>query len=143
MTDSDDADARILVIDDNVANIRLMERALERRDGVVLLSAIQGRLGVDLAIEHQPDLILLDLQLPDVPGETILRRLRADPHTASIPIVICSADASPTQVAYMIEQGATAYLTKPFDLDELYHLIERVCDGEPPGRITRRMELSP
>jgi len=142
-TDPDLAPMTVLVIEDNVANVRLMERALQRCDGVVLLSAIQGRLGIDLAIVHRPDLILLDLHLPDVPGETVLQHLGADPTTASIPVVICSADASPTQAAHMIEQGAAGYLTKPFDLSGLYELIERVRAGKAGVGTTPQKEPIP
>ncbi|MGZ4724530.1 MAG: PAS domain S-box protein [Ilumatobacteraceae bacterium] len=139
----DDTDARpvrmtasekvvtILSIEDNVANIRLMERSLQRCHNVVLLTAIQGRLGLEIAIQHQPDLILLDLHLPDLPGETVLQHLRADPATASIPVVICSADASPKQRRECLDRGAAAYLTKPLNLTELFELIERVRAVEP------------
>ena len=133
----------VLVVDDNVANIRLMDRALKRRGGVTLLSSIQGRLGLDLAIQHQPDLILLDLHLPDVPGETVLQHLRTNPVTESIPVVICSADASPTQAAHLIGRGAAAYITKPLDLSELYGIIDRVRSGQPPGPPTRQRESTP
>jgi CheY-like chemotaxis protein len=121
----------VLAIEDNVANLRLLEQALRRCGNVVLLTAIQGRLGLDLATQHQPDLILLDLHLPDLPGDSVLQHLQADPATASIPVVICSADASPSQPRQMIERGAAAYLTKPYLLSELFDVIKQVRAGEP------------
>jgi CheY-like chemotaxis protein len=124
----------VLVVEDNVANIRLMEEVFDRVPNVTLVSAIQGRLGLDLAAQHRPDVILLDLHLPDLDGEEVLRELQADPATATIPVVVCSADATVSQEDRLRAQGAAAYLTKPFDLDDLYALIERVRAGEPLHR---------
>ena len=121
----------VLCFEDNIANVRLIERAVGRMPDVEVITAIQGRLGLDLARQHIPDVVLLDLHLPDMPGQEVLRRLRADPATASVPVVITTADASPGQAERLIEQGATAYLTKPLDLVELFDLIERVRIGEP------------
>ncbi len=120
----------VLAIEDNVANIRLLEGALQRCENVVLVTAIQGRLGIEIAAEHRPDLVLLDLHLPDMAGMNVLQHLRADPATASIPVVICSADASPSQRLASLASGAAAYLTKPFDLPELYEIVEHVRAGE-------------
>jgi PAS domain S-box-containing protein len=120
----------VLAIEDNVANVHLMERAMERCGDVTLLTAIQGRLGLEIAAQHHPDLILLDLHLPDLPGETVLSLLRADPETASIPVVICSADASPSQRDQCLARGATAYLTKPLRLTDLFELIEQARPAE-------------
>jgi len=73
----------------------------------------------------------LDIHLPDMAGESVLQHLRADPATATIPVVICSADASPTQRSRSLERGAAAYLTKPLNLTELYELIEHVRADAP------------
>jgi PAS domain S-box-containing protein len=121
----------VLAIEDNVANIRLLERAMQLRENVVLLTAIQGRLGLELAAQHHPDLILLDLHLPDLPGEIVLQHLCADPATSAIPVVICSADATPNQRQNCLDRGAAAYLTKPLDLVEIFELIENVRVEEP------------
>jgi len=123
----------VLAIEDNVANIRLIEQAMRRCANVTLVTAIQGRLGLDLAVQHQPDLILLDLHLPDVPGNSVLTRLRENPTTSSIPVVICSADASQSLRRECLELGAVAYLTKPYKLNDLYDLIEHVRVGDPLG----------
>lgn len=115
----------ILYIEDNPANLRLVERVLARRPGLRVISAMLGRLGVDLAREHHPDLILLDLHLPDGPGQDVLAALRADPSTATIPVVIVSADATPGQLDRLRVAGASHFLTKPFDLGELLALVDQ------------------
>jgi CheY-like chemotaxis protein len=84
---------------------------------------------VELAREHLPDLVLLDLHLPDIPGDEVLRRLRADPRTAAIPIIVVSADATPASVVRLQAAGADAYLTKPLDVDEFLVTVERFLPG--------------
>ena len=120
----------VLYIEDNVSNFRLIERALALRGEILLIPAMLGGLGLDLAREHRPDLILLDLHLPDIPGEELLGRLLADPATRAIPVVILSADATPGQVDRLLTQGARAYLTKPVDIGEFLALVDGVL---PPG----------
>ncbi len=119
----------VLHIEDNLSNIQLIERVLAQRPGVNLIPAMQGRLGVDLARQHQPALILLDLNLADIPGEEVLHLLRDDPVTAHIPVVIVSADAMPRQVQRLLAGGATAYLTKPIDVRQLLELIDRALEA--------------
>ncbi len=114
----------VLYIEDNLSNLQLIEHLLSRRPGVRLLSAIQGRLGLDLAWEHRPGLIFLDLHLPDVPGDEVLRRLKEDPRTQQIPVVVISAEASPGHVQRLLAAGASGYLTKPIDVRELLRLLD-------------------
>ena len=116
----------VTYIEDNLANVRLMERLADRRPGVSLVHAIQGRLGLDLVASSPPDLIFLDLHLPDVSGEEVLRRLKADPVTRGIPTVVVSADASPSQVRRVMEIGARGYLTKPFDVEEVLNWFDEI-----------------
>jgi len=123
----------VLYIEDNLSNLQLVERVLSRRPGVRLISAMRPQLGLDLAAEHDPDLILLDLHLPDMPGQEVLRRLRAEPRTAEVPVVILSADARPTLVDQLLAQGARAFLTKPLDVKELLELLDAVA-GERDSR---------
>jgi PAS domain S-box-containing protein len=106
----------LLYIEDNPSNLRLVERALELRPGITFLSAMLGRVGLDLAREHRPDLIVLDLNLPDIGGDRVLAELRADSATAAIPVVILSADATRRQRERLLALGARAYLTKPLDV---------------------------
>ena len=114
----------LLYVEDNVSNVKLMEHILTYRPHIKLLVAMQGRLGLDLAKDHRPDLIFLDLHLPDLTGDVVLRQLRADPRTRAIPIVIISADATPGQVQRLLEIGATDYLTKPFDIEKLLRMLD-------------------
>ena len=121
----------ILYIEDNPANVRLIERALQRRPGIRLVSAMLGRLGVELAREHLPDLILLDLHLPDGPGEDVLAALRSDPRTAAIPVVVLSADATAGQLERLRAAGARDYLSKPFEMTKLFDLVDVTLAGNP------------
>src|SRR5438309_1524026 len=120
----------VLYIEDNLSNLRLLERIIARRSGVTLLSAMQGSRGLELACAHRPDLIILDLHLPDMPGADVLARLLADPTTKAIPVVILSADATPGQISRLLEQGARAYLTKPLDVRGLLSLIDDTLRNE-------------
>ena len=117
--------SRILYIEDNISNQQLLEQIVATRPNVTLLPATLGRVGLDVAHEHSPALILLDLHLPDMSGEEVLRRLRSDPLTATTPIVVLSADATPGKLNRLLEAGATEYMTKPFDIPRLLSLIDR------------------
>jgi signal transduction histidine kinase/CheY-like chemotaxis protein len=118
-----DAAGTLLYIEDNLANTKLMERVVARFSSIRLITALQGSMAVELAQSQHPGLILLDLNLPDVAGEVVLARLKAEPRTRHIPVVVVSADASPRQAERLREKGALAYLTKPFDLGELMDLV--------------------
>jgi signal transduction histidine kinase/ActR/RegA family two-component response regulator len=117
----------VLYIEDNLSNLQLVERVLSRRPGIRLISAMRPQLGLDLAGEHHPDLLLLDLHLPDLPGEEVLRRLRTNPKTAAVPVVVLSADARPSLIKRLLDQGARAFLTKPLDVKELLALLDEVA----------------
>jgi CheY-like chemotaxis protein len=119
----------VLYIDDNVASLRLMDHVLARRPGIGLLTASLAQVGLDLARDHRPDLILLDLHLPDIPGFEVLQRLRADPATRQIPVVVVSADATERQVQRLLEGGAHAYLTKPIDVATFLTLVDELLAG--------------
>jgi CheY-like chemotaxis protein/anti-sigma regulatory factor (Ser/Thr protein kinase) len=120
------AAATILYIEDNLSNLRLIERLLARWPDVDLLTAMQGRLGLDLAREHQPDVVLLDLHLPDMLGDQVLQELRSDPRTQDMAVVMVSADATPGQVARLLSAGAQAYLTKPIDVKQFFDVLEHL-----------------
>jgi CheY-like chemotaxis protein len=122
----------VLFIEDNLANVRLMERVFRRRPEVRLLSAMQGRLGLDLAREHRPDLILLDRNLPDLRGEDVMLQMRKDPKLRDIPVVMISGDAIPSQVQRMLDAGARAYITKPFDVPELLRTVDGILASARP-----------
>jgi len=114
----------VLHIEDNSANLHLIERLLATRTGVTVMAAMQGRLGLDLAREHRPGLILLDLNLPDLHGLDVLRSLAADARTADIPVVIVTADATPGQTRRARAFGARAVLAKPLDVGQFLTVVD-------------------
>ena len=123
-----------LYIEDNRSNIRLLERLLARRPEVRLRTAMTGQAALELVVRERPDLILLDLHLPDMKGEEVLRRLWAEPATRSIPVAVLSADATSTQEQRALAAGAIAYLTKPLDLARLLRLLDdRLAHREDGG----------
>ena len=126
--------ATVLYVEDNLPNLTLVEQALRFRPHVTLLPAMQGTLGLDLARRHQPDLILLDLNLPDLQGDEVLTRLQADPLTRAIPVVIISADATPAQVERLRAAGAHDYLTKPLQVRRLLDLLDATLAQEATPR---------
>ncbi len=119
----------VLYIEDNLSNLELIQRVLARRPGLRLITAMQGRLGLDLAREHHPDLILLDVHLPDIPGDEILRRLKAESPIAGIPVIVISADATAVQIARLLSLGAWDYLTKPLDVKKFLTVLDGALQG--------------
>jgi PAS domain S-box-containing protein len=116
----------VLLIEDNPSNAKLIDRILAGRGETRLITAMQGRMGLELAAQHRPDVILLDMNLPDISGHEVLRRLRSDPRTEGIPVVMVSADATPHQVDRMLAAGARDYLTKPVDVRRLLSLLDEM-----------------
>jgi len=114
----------VLYIEDNPANVEVVSRFLKGRGNARLHSVGSGRAGLDSAIRDIPDIILLDLHLPDLQGDRVLRELKAEPITAAIPVVVLSADATQGVVRRLLAIGALAYLTKPLDLAELGELLD-------------------
>ena len=114
----------VLHIEDNPSNLTLVAEVLALRPQVALLSTMQGRSGLDMAREHHPDLILLDVHLPDLPGDALLRELKEDPRTREIPVVMVSADATPLRIQRLLELGAKAYLTKPLEVPMFLHTVD-------------------
>ena len=116
----------VLYIEDDVVNFTLVERILEFRPALKLMHARCGEAGVELAQAHRPKLILLDLNLPDIHGSEVLRRLQGEPATASVPVVVLSADATPSQIERLLTAGARNYLTKPFDIDPFLAVVDEM-----------------
>jgi len=106
----------VLCIEHDPSDLTLMERLLANRPGVKLLTTIQGRMGLDLAREHAPDVIVLDLDLPDISGEEVVRHLRRDPATRKTQVIVTSADCTEGQVRRLFAAGANEYLTKPLNV---------------------------
>jgi PAS domain S-box-containing protein len=120
----------VLQIEDNPSNAALVERVLAKRPSVRLVSAVEARAGLELARQHRPDLVLLDLHLPDLPGHELLHRLKAVPELADTKVVVVSADATPSRIREMLDLGVEGYLTKPVDVEALLRLV----DGEIGAR---------
>jgi len=123
----------IVFIEDNLSNVKLVEYVLGQRPGVRLIPAMQGSIGLELAVQHAPDVILLDLNLPDLEGRDVLRQLKASPETSDIPVVVLSADAAPARADKLRAAGADGYLTKPLDVKEFLTVLDALLDrrGNP------------
>lgn len=115
---------RVLYIEDNFSNLSLVEQMLAEQPHIELISAMQARVGLELAKQHALDLILLDLHLPDMPGWQVLAHLKSSERTQHIPVVVISADATKRQIQRLREAGAHTYLTKPIDIVEFFRVID-------------------
>ena len=119
----------VLYIEDNPSNWRLMQRILARRPGIRLVGVAQGQAGIELARAEPPDLVLLDLHLPDMHGEEVLRLLQEDPRTRQVRVAVLSADATPQQAKRLLASGASAFLTKPVNLQAVLHFVDETMDN--------------
>ena len=119
----------VLYIEDDSANFILVKRILESRPALKLLHAVRGEAGVELARVHLPKLILLDLNLPDMHGSEVLAKLQSNPTTAQLPVVVLSADATPSQIERLLTAGARNYLTKPFDIDPFLAVVDEMVNA--------------
>jgi signal transduction histidine kinase/ActR/RegA family two-component response regulator len=120
-----DVSHRVVYIEDNLSNYRLVERILELRPDVTLVGAMQGSIGIDLVHELRPSMILLDVHLPDMTGAAVLDRLQMDRATRNIPVIIISADATARQRERLLASGASGYLSKPIVVEDLLATIDR------------------
>src|SRR5450759_2208381 len=108
----------LLCVEDNPANLKLVEQLIARRPDMRLLTAVNGTLGIELARASQPEVILMDVNLPDISGLEALKILRDDPVTAHIPVVALSANAMPRDIEVGMKTGFFRYLTKPIKVNE-------------------------
>jgi CheY-like chemotaxis protein len=116
----------ILYVEDNLSNLTLVQRILGKRPDIALIPCMQGGLALDLARLHRPDLVLLDLHLPDIPGEEVMKELRQTPDCRNIPVVVLSADATREQRDRLLAAGAHAYITKPLDVKPFIDVLDEV-----------------
>jgi CheY-like chemotaxis protein/anti-sigma regulatory factor (Ser/Thr protein kinase) len=120
----------VLYIEDNRVNLQIVDSILaDLRPGLELRTATEGAAGAALAEERRPDLLLLDLNLPDMRGEEVLRRLRARAETADVPILVLSADSTSRNIERLLETGADAYLTKPLDVPRFLDTVDRLLSS--------------
>ena len=114
----------ILYVEDMLETLLLVEHILKQRPSTSLIPAMLGGAALDLAAEYRPDLILLDLNLPDIPGEELLRRIKADPATSATPVVIISGETDGERIDNLMAAGASAYLTKPISVRDFLHTLD-------------------
>jgi two-component system cell cycle response regulator DivK len=122
------AGEQILVVEDNEKNMKLFRDVLQA-SGYRTLEATTGRHAIELAAEQAPDLVLMDIQLPDIDGVEALGRLRADERTASIPVVALTAQAMHGDREHFLAAGFDGYLSKPVNIVELVATVKQYCDG--------------
>ena len=123
--------AQVLVVEDNEKNMKLFRDVLQA-SGFRLLEATTGERALELAAEHQPNLVLMDIQLPDIHGVEALARLRADARTASIPVVALTAQAMHGDRERFLDTGFDAYISKPVDVVGFVKTVKEHC-GEADG----------
>jgi signal transduction histidine kinase/ActR/RegA family two-component response regulator len=137
-----DSKARTVVyIEDNLSNLKVIEAIFGLRKGIKLIAAMQGQLGIDLVREHLPDLVLLDLNLPDLSGQEVLARLRADARTCNVPVLVLTADASPGQRERLLAASANGFLAKPLDVPVFLKVIDKMLASESRVRPASQVPL--
>jgi len=119
---------RILVVEDNEKNMKLFRDVL-RAKGYAPIEATSGEEAVELAFDHVPDLILMDVQLPGIDGIEALGRIRADERTVSIPVVALTAQAMTGDRERFLDSGFDGYISKPVDVVEFLETVGRYCEG--------------
>ena len=121
---------RILVVEDNELNMKLFRDVLVAT-GFRALEATTGGEAVDLAVEEVPDLVLMDIQLPDADGIDVLHRLRTDDRTAAIPVLAVTAQAMQGDRERFLAAGFDGYVSKPLHVGELIDTVQQHCSGSP------------
>jgi CheY-like chemotaxis protein len=114
----------LLYVEDNPANLKLVEQIIARRPDMRLLTAVNGMKGIEIARASLPDVILMDINLPDINGIEALKILRSDPITSHIPIVALSANAMPRDIKKGLEAGFFRYITKPIKINEFMDALD-------------------
>jgi CheY-like chemotaxis protein len=114
----------LLYVEDNPANLKLVEQIIARRPDMYLLTAVNGHSGIETARVSQPDVILMDINLPDINGLAVLKILRSDPVTAHIPVIAISAIAMPRDIKKGLEAGFFRYITKPIKVHEFMDALD-------------------
>ncbi len=128
--------ATILYIEDNADNMLLVRRALEAR-GYRVVGAEDGLTGLTLVERERPDVVLLDINLPDVDGYEVVRRLRANQTSRSLPVVAITAKALPGDAERALAAGCDLYMSKPIAVRELWATLERILSAQPKAQAER------
>ncbi len=124
-----DREIKLLYVEDTAANVRLVEEILKRRPSVKFIPAMFGRLAIELADKNKPDIVLLDLHLPDIGGQEVLSHFAVRPELSKVPVVILSADATKSQLDELMYMGAKDYLIKPIGVEQLLETVDRYVEG--------------
>jgi two-component system cell cycle response regulator DivK len=114
----------ILIVEDNEKNMKLVRDILQHK-GHATLEAVTGGEGVRLALERRPDLVLMDIQLPDIDGIEALRRIRAEPALDAVPVLAVSASVMPDEQHKIVTSGFDAFVTKPINLKQFLDTVQR------------------
>jgi CheY-like chemotaxis protein len=114
----------LLYVEDNPANMKLVEQIIARHPDIRLLTAVDGNSGIEIARESQPDVILMDINLPGMNGFEALKILRSDPSTAHITVLALTANAMPRDIKKGMEAGFFRYITKPIKVDEFMEALD-------------------
>jgi CheY-like chemotaxis protein len=131
----------LLYVEDNPANLELIERIIARHPRIRLLTEVNANRGIEIARVSRPEVILMDINLPDISGYEALKILRSDPATAHIPVIAISANAMPHDIERSLKAGFFRYLTKPINVGEFMETLEaarnisgrKVGQGNGPG----------
>jgi len=114
----------LLYVEDNPANLKLVEQIIARHPNIRLLTAVNGNSGIEIARASQPEVILMDINLPDISGFEAMKILRADPATAHIAVIALSANAIPRDIENGLAAGFFRYLTKPIEVNEFMDALD-------------------
>ncbi len=127
----------LLQVEDNRPNALLVEELIARRSDLRLLTAVNGYQGIEMAYSHKPDVILMDINLPDISGLAAMTILRENPATAHIQVIALSSNAHPRQIEEGLEAGFFRYLTKPFRINELTDAVDLALQDAVEKRPTQ------
>jgi CheY-like chemotaxis protein len=134
--------ATILYVEDNPANLKFIQKLVGFREDIDLLTAVNANLGIELARVHQPDIILLDINLPGLSGNEALGILRRDARTAHIPVIALTANAMPKEVKEGMERGFFNYLTKPINIDDFFTSLDAAMQFSREMRLNKEFGRS-
>lgn len=128
----------VLYIEDNPANRNLVEQIISRQPDIRLLTAVNGQNGIKVARANLPDVILMDINLPDISGHDAQKILHSDPLTAHIPIIAVTANAMPRDIAKGIKEGFFRYVTKPIQINDFMEALDLAFEHvQSTGRLTK------
>ena len=120
------SDKKVVYVEDNLANLRFMQKVLKRRENILLLCAENALEGIELIRREQPDLVLMDIQMPGMNGYEAYEELQQDESTCSIPVVAVSANAMDSDISYARSLGFVDYVTKPIDIRLLDETLDAI-----------------